>query len=596
MTFSCDFETTTDRNDCRVWAYGIAGVGYDSFKYGNSIDDFMNEVLNSLDYDLLYFHNLKFDGEFIIHWLFTHGYKHVESKKELGPNCFTTLINDMGLFYSMEIECPCGFKSKPHRLKIYDSMKVLPFSVKQIAKSFGLEMTKGEIDYTAYRPVGHKITREELDYLYRDCKIVAKALDEFFRQGLTKMTQASNALAEFKRIFGSKNFERHFPQLDYHREIKQAYKGGFTYLNPLYTCTTVNNINVLDVNSLYPSRMRNCLLPYGHGKLYNGEYVYDKEYPLYIQMLSCQFEIKENHIPTIQIKGSFRFAENEYVRESGEEEIVLCLTNVDLELFLKHYNVYNIKYIKGWKFRGSTNLFREYIDKWYGKKTVAKQEGNYGLMMSAKLMLNALYGKFGTSDEVISKIPYLDTDTGIVKYRKSKPESKNTLYMPIAAFITAYARHLTITSSQKITDYSIEKYGKDLYVYSDTDSIHSLISIEELSEILEVSKTKLGAWKHEGSFTRGKFIRQKCYIEEEEIGKEEYEKYLASEDITNNRISCKNDRYYFMHITCAGMPSRCYNNVSWQNFIPGSSFAGKLVPEHVPGGVVLKNVDFTIKL
>jgi len=25
--FACDFETTTDPNDCRVWAYGVMEIG-----------------------------------------------------------------------------------------------------------------------------------------------------------------------------------------------------------------------------------------------------------------------------------------------------------------------------------------------------------------------------------------------------------------------------------------------------------------------------------------------------------------------------------------------------------------------------------------
>ena len=42
----------------------------------------------------------------------------------------------------------------------------------------------------------------------------------------------------------------------------------------------------------------------------------------------------------------------------------------------------------------------------------------------------------------------------------------------MGCFITAYAREKTIRTSQAIKDYSIEKYGKDLSCYSDTDSIH----------------------------------------------------------------------------------------------------------------------------
>lgn len=37
-------------------------------------------------------------------------------------------------------------------------------------------------------------------------------------------------------------------------------------------------------------------------------------------------------------------------------------------------------------------------------------------------------------------------------------------------------------------DYSIGKYGKDMYIYSDTDSIHTILSVEELEKIVEIGE------------------------------------------------------------------------------------------------------------
>lgn len=181
-------------------------------------------------------------------------------------------------------------------------------------------------------------------------------------------------------------------------------------------------------------------------------------------------------------------------------------------------------------------------------------------------MLNALYGKFATSLEVQNKEPYLDE--GIVKYKLGEREKKKGLYIPVGAFITAYARRKTILTSQAIKDYSISKYGKDLYIYSDTDSIHTLLGIEELTKFCEIDDYKLGAWKHESSFSKARFIRQKCYIEE-----------------IDNEIK----------ITCAGLPSKCYNFVTWENFKTGFKCGGKLVFKHVKGGVKLVETEFTIK-
>lgn len=57
-----------------------------------------------------------------------------------------------------------------------------------------------------------------------------------------------------------------------------------------------------------------------------------------------------------------------------------------------------------------------------------------------------------------------------------------------------------------------------------------------------------------GKFTKAKFIRQKCYLEE----------------IDGN-----------IEITCAGMPKQCYKYVEWENFKTGFTCGGKLTFKHV---------------
>lgn len=105
------------------------------------------------------------------------------------------------------------------------------------------------------------------------------------------------------------------------------------------------------MNSLYPYVLRTKLLPFGEPIYFEGEYKEDKVYPLYIQMIITEFKIKENKIPTIQIKNSRIFLSNEYIRDSGDEAICLVLTNIDLKLFKEQYNIISIKYICGWKFK-----------------------------------------------------------------------------------------------------------------------------------------------------------------------------------------------------------------------------------------------------
>lgn len=571
MNITADFETTTDINDCRVWAWGVCEIGnINYFQYGNSIDGFMDYL--QLENNTVYFHNLKFDGEFILYWLFQNGYKFVKTKKELDTKCFTTLISDKGQFYSLEIT----FEKKGRKLKkavIYDSLKILPFSIEDIAKGFNLPISKLKIDYTAKREIGHVLTDEEISYLRNDVDIDARALNILFEQGLNKMTQGSNALFDYKRIVGKKNFERWYPIPAYDYDIRQSYKGGFTYLNPKYKEKDIKDGIVLDVNSLYPSVMYYNKLPYGEGIFFEGEYQHDELYDLYVQMFTCQFELKKDHIPTIQIKGTLQFVPTEYLTSSGEDEVTLCLTNVDLMLFKEQYDIYNIEYHSGWKFKSTTGLFKEYIDKWMKVKIESTINGNKAMRTLAKLMLNALYGKFALNPNVRSKYPtYVN---GEVKYIYGEKERRNPIYIPVGTFVTSWARYITITSAQSVYD---------RFIYADTDSLH--LEGLELPTNLEIDNTELGKWKHESTFTKARFIRQKTYTEcEWEIKK--------IKSINSDKVLYY--RYETLNITCAGMPQRCYKYVTWKNFKVGSKFKGKLVPKHVKGGIVLVESEFTIK-
>lgn len=575
--YVADFETTVGEDSTRVWAYAICNINNPQhFEYGNSIDDFMLWLSNK-DGVRVYFHNLKFDGEFIISWLFNNDFKH-QSKRNINPNEFTTLISDMGQFYSIKI------RFENATVNLYDSMKVLPFKVKDLPKVFGLPDAKLEIDYTLHRDIGHKLSQEEIDYIQNDVVIVAKALKILFNHNMTKITTGANALNDFKELCGKKNFDRFFPAPLYDTDIRQAYKGGWTYCSPKFQNVNIGEGIVLDVNSLYPWVMYNCDLPIGEGVCFEGEYKQDKFYPLYVQMLTCNFELKEGFLPTIQIKGGvYGFRETEYLTSSDGEDVTLCLTSVDLKLFFEHYDVFNIVYHSGWKFRKTCGIFKGYIDKWMTVKNEASRTGNKGMRTLAKLMLNSLYGKFATSPTVKSKVPYMD-ENGVVKYKITSPEKRKPLYIPVGAFVTAYAREKTIRSAQSVYD---------RFVYADTDSLHLLGT--ELPENLEIDDNKLGAWKHECTFVRARFLRQKSYIEEVVISKKDAESFLAENPEKCNLIYMSEGKLVKLSVTCAGMPESCHQYVVWDNFHNQKKFAGKLQPKHVKGGIVLAPIDFTIK-
>lgn len=386
--FTCDFETTTDPDDCRVWAYALCEIGNpDNFMYGNSIYQLMDWCANQKDNVVLYFHNLKFDGEFITYWCESNGFTWVNSSKEATTDSYTTLITNMGAWYSIEIFFEVKGKKK-NKVTIYDSMKLINSSVSDIAKGFDLPIRKLELDYKAYREEGHELTQHEIDYIRNDVEIMARALDIFMEGGHNKMTIGSNALKNFKDL--CPNFRNLFPVLpaEVDADIRVSYKGGFTYLSDKYKEKETGAGVVFDVNSLYPSIMYNRELPYGIPEPFNGKYEYDPKYPLYTQMLTCHFKLKPNKIPSIQIKGTFSFKPNEYLQTSDDGSglpVTLVLTKPDLELFFEQYDVDVVEYVSGWKFKSAIGIFKEYIDYWTEQKINAKKGGNKAKYSIAKL-------------------------------------------------------------------------------------------------------------------------------------------------------------------------------------------------------------------
>ncbi|MBO7735179.1 MAG: hypothetical protein J6S67_21625 [Methanobrevibacter sp.] len=600
--FTADFETTTDEKDCRVWAFALCEIGNpENFIYGNSIEEFMDFCANTKENYKIYFHNIKFDGCFILDYLENNGFEFIPEKKQRDDYTYTTLITDMNVFYSIEVFFKVNKKShRTNKVTFYDSLKILNFSVEQIAKDFDLPIRKLTLDYKAKREKGHILTPEEIDYIRNDVEIMARALDIMFQQDLKKMTIGSDALNYYKTM--QPKFKKLFPSLENEidNEIRLSYKGGFTYLNPKYKEKKIGKGLVLDVNSEYPAMMHSMngrLLPVGVPIQFEGEYEYDELYPLYIINISCMFELKKGKIPSIQIKHSLDYQQNEYLESSKGLITDLTLTSVDFELMKENYNIKFLKYNGGYKFQATTGIFDEYIDYWTAQKIQAKKEGNSSLYRIAKLMQNSLYGKFAVSTKSSLKQPMMQD--GIVKYIDYKGKDRKSLYCAISSFITSYGRDYIIRSSMKIREWSLNKYGEDYYVYSDTDSIHLRIQDEEddvndLKKILEIDDYKLGAWKPESTFKHGAYIRQKCYIEESYEGK--------------------------LNVVIAGFPKNLAPLMTFDNFKIGFSTEGmtvedmikqarkngasleeisrihhKLRYKHVKGGVILEDTGFTLK-
>lgn len=575
IRYTADFETTTDAETARVWSWESCVVGDpDNFCRGIDIESFIEYC--SLADRVIYFHNLKFDSSYILSYLLTHGYSW-SNKRILKKHEFSTLISNMGQFYSVTV---CFGDTTT---TFYDSLKLIRLSVEQIAKAYGLTYRKLEIDYDKPRPEGYMPTDKEWKYQHADVAIMSQALHILFNEGLTKITQGSNALWDYKEIIGKKNFKRWFPVLppEIDAFCRKSYKGGATQVHKIFANQEIGCGITLDVNSMYPWAMYEMFLPFGEPIYYTGKYRQDKLYPLYIQKLSCSFELKEGYIPTIQLKHSGLFRGTDFLESSDGNIVELTLTSVDLKLFLDHYNVYNVSWISGYKFMQSKNMFTEYIDKWYAIKAQATKDGNKGLRQIAKDMMNSLSGKFGLRPEVQEKIPYYDEK---LRFKVGEVEQRDSIYVPVVSFITSYGRDKSLRSAQK---------NYDRFIYMDTDSLHLVGT--ELPDNLDIDSTKLGWWDLEKTWVRGYFIRAKTYIEEESVSRETMETMIKSEKAEPWQFYEVDGDTRILNITCAGMPKQCYKYVTYDNFRPSNWFDGKLMPVMTKNGITLVKKAFTIQ-
>ena len=620
--YVADFETSKVNeidNDVFVYATGLMDVFDKDSRclHTDNIKDFIESISNLPTIESkIYFHNLSFDTVFCLLELvekgfnqirnkykerfdgglqFTAGKKTIKVSKEIAktnkndedvylkrPYSYNIIFN-AGSFYRVDLyfdfetytDNKNRKKHKLRRVSLMDSYKIVPMSLKKVAKDFlGYDMSKDGIDHNIIRSKNYKLEEKEKEYLYEDVKVLKDFISLALLEGVEvtpnyklyfdKMTTASQALNEYKTILeqiyndneyktiqafneGFKTsldfvkdqeskgkkvninkdmlFSGVFPQLHPNVDcyLRQSYYGGITWKNS----NKLNELKqngvdlkglVYDVNSLYPSVMRTKLLPYGQPKFYEGGYnsvaqFVKDQYPLYIQRIRVKmFELKPGKMPNVQIRESVNFKATEYqtsnryydeeLKEEKYEECVFTFTSVQLDRFLDSYNTpMGIEYIDGYLFKGSYGIFDKYIDTFMQ----LKETGKGAKKATAKLCLNSLYGKFGTNPQREERI--VEFYDGVFSTTNRDEEGNlleylsDSVYLPMASFITAYARDVLINAVNSVFD---------RFLYCDTDSIHILGN--DIPDI-PIHDTKLGYWKLEGRFVDAKYIGAKRYAE-----------------------------------------------------------------------------------
>lgn len=338
--------------------------------------------------------------------------------------------------------------------EIRDSWSILPAPLKSY--------DKGNIDIRKFernRRERHK--REIMDYLNRDCVSLYKLVEAFlYRHGQRPLTAASAGMAHAKEL--GYNWEN-FNESD-DTKFRQWYFGG--HVECWKPGIHRGRFSLFDIKSAYPYAM---VHPHPVGREFSlitrPKRILGSDF-LVIQGISHgAFPIRGDEREGLsypRIEGRFRVTGWEY------------LAARDCSLF-----------------RGSvvcverpshTSDFSLYVNHWYAEKERAEREGDAAGRLIAKIMLNALYGKYAQDpshfddwiiesaepdtrriDELIYhgfEEGYVDEPNGYAFWCRASTKAKRYYNVATAASITGFVRAMLLRARHDTGA-----------LYGDTDSV-----------------------------------------------------------------------------------------------------------------------------
>ena len=578
----------------RVWLAGMMNLQRMQMVYFTNLSDFMEELLsrgNNQNKEVA-FHNLKFDGSYIVPWLFENGYTSTLEKPK--PGEFGVLVSDRNDWYSITIQV-----TKRRRIRIWDSAKLFPMQLRYLPDIYHTPTRKIEEDENFYeekRAIDHIPTERELMYFHNDLQVLAEVLNAHIQHvGIRfKKTQAGQAFYDFEQSF--KAWKLRFPPLDNETdaELRAAYWGGISYVPPEKAGKDFYDVGVMDINSSYPHKAAHCKMPYGEPVLITYDQHPDSS-KFWVADVIIKFDLKPNRLPCIPTKAITEqkpITHDKWLSHSGGY-VRMSMSSIDYVTIQSSYDFDIAQFIKTTHFKQRVHKeltkfveVNNEIKEKNRRKAKTLPDGQekkslLALAYRAKITNNSFYGKFG--EEIIKegKTPYYDEEEDLVVWEVDRIQEltdNKKKYLPVAIAITAYGRQQLVLLANAL---------REDFLYCDTDSVHYTLkgganTIDEAIEMgnLELDPVKLGAWDMEGTYERGRYLRAKCYMEGSDTERD---------------------------VTLAGLPadpntgqfSKQRSCVNWDNFhigyvIPASK-SNKLRSVRTETGTKLLAVGFEIK-
>ena len=520
-----------------IWQFAIEenviiGRTWNDFLYFcKKLYDFLNLKER---YIVVYVHNLSYEFQFICKWF---NWVDIFADSERKP---IKAMTDTHFIFK------CSY-----RLSGY-SLEVLANNL----KSHNIKKMVGDLDYNLIRNSKTPISKEELKYCENDVLIVTSYIDEQINEfgNIEKipLTQTGKVRRYVrKQCFQNKEYQYFIKELTIEKPeymlLKNAFMGGFTHCNAMYTNKICKNVTSYDFTSSYPTVLISEKYPMSKGK----EVYITTETELlnliknYCVLVDLQFSNIQSSFMYEQIisYSKCRNVKNPLINNGRivqADTLTITCTDIDFLNIKDFYKWDNLKIGLCYIYK-KDYLPKEFIKTilhLYKSKTELKGvDGKEVEYLHSKELLNSLYGMCVTSsvhDTVSFNGDEWTTENGNLdeELKNYNTDKNRFLFYHWGVWCTAYARNNLYTGIKEC---------KDDYIYSDTDSIkifnadkHKIYFeeynkwiVQKLEKCLKYhnipldyispktikgEKKTLGVWDFDGFYTDFKTLGAKRYI------------------------------------------------------------------------------------
>ena len=452
----------------------------------------------------IYIYNASFEYSFLLPVMLENGFafkEKIEDDDEYVYNAVST--KSCSSVWSVELK----FGKKNGKVVIRDLAKIYGGGLGNVAKSFGLDTQKGEINYRLNRLHGHVVTDEEKEYCFKDTRIIVEILlkmieknDKDFWNSISMASYSMKHLLKrgyWREFRPYKKFRDEYPELDQEETdfLRAGVGGGITYAPERWQFKQINQkIGHIDLHQAHPSSAYYNRFPYGKGIKFEGK-------PPFGLICACHIRISYDAVrlhSIIELIG-LPFITN----------YELVVWDFEIPVMMKCYINLKIEFIDGYAYKARKLPWKQYYADNYYKRLKAKESCDTFNILYYKLLNNSSYGKFleKPHNKVYENIV---RDDGVIDSVVSdKPEEERKVnakytYLPVGSAIPAYTRRTLILGALAL--------GWEKVVYFDTDSIF-FIWDEETAEAWSHFDQRdfLGGWSLEEIADRGVFACPKRY-------------------------------------------------------------------------------------